>query len=170
MYELVSSFCSFFLVFPSRRLSVTCDIQNLFKYDAFLTYIQKPIQNLVKNSQIKVFAKIVAAFSFRLFSQKTPSQMFCQILNSPMQPATICGKSSISDVERVFNLSLQPLIICKKVHLRCLIFDRVLNASCNLYYNNSACEMGLKVEMPWNARKYCRPLLSTKTFSVLDAL
>ena len=46
---LSSSFRSFFLVFPSRRLSITFDIQNDLKMNHPWKPLQKHIQNTVKH-------------------------------------------------------------------------------------------------------------------------
>ena len=59
-----SSFGSFFLVFPSRRLSVTFDIQTDFKKETSLTLEANSAaySELSQTSKIEVFAQIVNGF------------------------------------------------------------------------------------------------------------
>ena len=66
MYELVSSFCSFFLVFLKRyllplifKLIQKSNILNLYLEANSEAYLE-----LCQTSKMKVFAKIVSAFSF----------------------------------------------------------------------------------------------------------
>ena len=56
-----------------------------------------------QTSKMNVFAKIV----------KAPSQMYGKILYSPLKPATICGKSSISSVWQGFEFTFLLIIFAK---------------------------------------------------------
>ena len=97
-----SSFGSFFLVFPSRRLSVTFEIQiDLKSYSKTLEANSEAYSEPAQTSKVKVFAEIVNGFWF----------------------STIFAKISILDVWQDSDLSppLKPVTTSrKKPHLRCL--------------------------------------------------
>ena len=63
-----SSFGSSFLVFPSRRLSVTFYVKTDLKIKHPSRALQKHIQNPVKHPRWKFLRKLLRAFSFKLFS------------------------------------------------------------------------------------------------------
>ena len=103
-----SSFGSFFLVFPSRRLSVTFEIQiDLKIYSKTLEANSEPYSEPIQTSKVKVFGEIVNGFWFLTifakssildvwqdseftseasndFAEKAPSQMFDRFLNLSM--------------------------------------------------------------------------------------